>query len=153
MTRATDSTPITESFLPPTEFYAYLDQFLTNSTLGATLFRSELVWVSEADVAQGLTASRMRAAYKATDAADEQAKSMRSTLTLTRTPNPNPNPNPIPNPNPTPNPNPISTLSLSLPLTLTQVKSMRDLRSAVNTAGVGGAFPYMFMFLYYEQVR
>lgn len=103
MTRATDSTPITESFLPPTEFYAYLDQFLTNSTLGATLFRSELVWVSEADVAQGLTASRMRAAYKATDAADEQ------------------------------------------------VKSMRDLRSAVNTAGVGGAFPYMFMFLYYEQ--
>ena len=112
MTRATNSTPITESFLPPTEFYAYLDQFLTNSTLGATLFRSELVWVSEADVAQGLTASRMRAAYKATDAADEQAKSMRSTLTLTRTPNPNPNP--IPNPNPNHNPYQVGLRGLAV---------------------------------------
>ena len=129
MTRATDSTPITESFLPPTEFYAYLDQFLTNSALGATLFRSELVWVSEADVAQGLTASRMRAAYKATDAADEQAKSMRSTLTLTRTPNPNPNP--IPNPNPNPNPNQVFPWVLadyeSAALNLADPASFRDL--------------------------
>merc|ERR1719258_1016642 len=28
---------------------------------------------------------------------------------------------------------------------------MRDLRSAVDGAGVAGAFPYMFMFRYYEQ--
>ena len=25
--------------------------------------------------------------------------------------------------------------------------------ATAGTAGVGGAFPYMFMFLYYEQVR
>mgnify|MGYP004190863963 CR=1 FL=1 len=30
---------------------------------------------------------------------------------------------------------------------------MRDLRSAVASADISGAFPYMFMFLYYEQVR
>ena len=29
---------------------------------------------------------------------------------------------------------------------------MRDLRSAVEGAGIAGAFPYMFMYLYYEQV-
>jgi hypothetical protein len=111
VTAATDATPIEESFLPPSEFYAYLDQFLADATLGAALFGSELVWVSEsnvrtdADVARGLTASRLRASYKATDEADQQ------------------------------------------------VASMRDLRSAVASAGISGAFPYMFMFLYYEQVR
>merc|ERR1719424_947553 len=109
VTAATDATPIEESFLPPAKFYAYLDQFLADATLGAALFGSELVWVSEsnvrtdADVARGLTASRLRASYKATDEADQQ------------------------------------------------VESMRDLRSAVASADISGAFPYMFMFLYYEQ--
>ena len=109
VTAATDATPLAETFLPPAEFYAYLDQFLADATLGAALFGSELVWSSnstvrtEADVARGLTASRLRASYKATDEADQQ------------------------------------------------VASMRDLRSAVNGVDIGGAFPYMFMFLYYEQ--
>jgi len=109
VTAATATTALEECFLPPTEFYAYLDQFLADAALGAALFGSDLVWASEsnvrtdADVARGLTASRLRASYKATDEADQQ------------------------------------------------VESMRDLRSAVASVDIGGAFPYMFMFLYYEQ--
>ena len=37
MTAATAATPIAETFLPPAEFYAYLDTFVTETPLGAAL--------------------------------------------------------------------------------------------------------------------
>merc|ERR1719258_204074 len=89
-------------------FWAWLDQFLADSPFGGT-FASEIVWVDnstvrdEAMVALGVTATRIRANYIATDEAADQ------------------------------------------------VASMVDLRASVASAGVGDAFPYMFMYLYYEQ--
>jgi len=103
-----DGAPIDESFIPPTKFWAWLDQFLADAPLGA-IFGSEVIWVSNvtvrsaSDIAQGITATRLRANYKASDKADEQ------------------------------------------------VASMRTLRESVASADVGSSFPYMFMYLYYEQ--
>ena len=107
-TRAADDADETKVYLPEAMFWAWLDQFLADSPFGGT-FASEIVWVDnstvrdEAMVALGVTATRIRANYIATDEAADQ------------------------------------------------VASMVDLRASVASAGVGDAFPYMFMYLYYEQ--
>ena len=107
-TRAPDDADETKVYLPEGHFWAWLDQFLSDSPFGGT-FASEIVWVDnsttrdEAMVALGVTATRIRANYIATDEAADQ------------------------------------------------VASMVDLRASVASAGVGDSFPYMFMYLYYEQ--
>jgi len=107
-TTLADGSPIDDAFIPPAKFWTWLDQFLADAPLGA-IFGSEVIWVSNstvrsaAEISQGITATRMRANYKATDKADEQ------------------------------------------------VSSMVTLREAVASASVGNSFPYMFMYLYYEQ--
>jgi len=105
---APDGTPIDETFVPPTMFWQWLDQFCEDAPLGA-IFASEIIWShnttnrSPAQVALGVTATRLRAGYIATDKADEQ------------------------------------------------VASMRTLREDVAAVGLGSSFPFMFMYLYYEQ--
>jgi len=108
VTVAPDDAPVASTYIPPSKFWAWLDQFLADAPLGA-IFGSEVIWVSNvtvrsaSDIAQGITATRLRANYKASDKADEQ------------------------------------------------VASMRTLRESVASADVGSSFPYMFMYLYYEQ--
>jgi len=103
-----DGSPIDDAYIPPAKFWAWLDQFLADAPLGG-FYGSELVWVSNetvrssTDIAQGITATRMRANYKASDKADEQ------------------------------------------------VASMVTLRESIASVGAGTTFPYMFMYLYYEQ--
>jgi len=105
---APDSAPIASTYIPPSKFWKWLDQFLADAPLGA-ISASEIVWISNSssrtpsDVAAGIKATRVRATYISTDKAEAQ------------------------------------------------VSSMVDLRADVAAVGLGDSFPYMFMYLYYEQ--
>ena len=107
-TAAAPGAALETSFIPPAKFWKWLDQFLADAPLGA-ITASEIVWLSNstsrtpAQIAQGISATRIRATYIATDKADDQ------------------------------------------------VASMVDLRADVTAVGLGDSFPYMFMYLYYEQ--
>ena len=108
VTVAPDDAPVASTYIPPSKFWAWLDQFLADAPLGG-ITASEVVWVSNsssrspAEIAMGIRASRVRATYIMVDKADEQ------------------------------------------------VSSMVDLRADVASVGMGESFPYMFMYLYYEQ--
>jgi predicted RND superfamily exporter protein len=107
-TAAAPGAALETTFIPPAKFWKWLDQFLADAPLGA-ITASEIVWLSNstsrtpAQIAQGISATRIRATYIATDKADDQ------------------------------------------------VASMVDLRADVTAVGLGDSFPYMFMYLYYEQ--
>eukprot|EP00325_Prymnesiales_sp_UTEX-LB-985_P009703 CAMPEP_0174694160 /NCGR_PEP_ID=MMETSP1094-20130205/789_1 /TAXON_ID=156173 /ORGANISM="Chrysochromulina brevifilum, Strain UTEX LB 985" /LENGTH=1057 /DNA_ID=CAMNT_0015890313 /DNA_START=102 /DNA_END=3275 /DNA_ORIENTATION=+ len=71
------------SYVPPASFYSWLDQFITDSTIGSS-FNSDIVWQSTApvrsaaQVAEGLTAARMRVTGVQLVVADKQVSAMRS---------------------------------------------------------------------------
>jgi hypothetical protein len=105
-----DGTPLAGAFVPPGSFYAWLDQFVSDSPLGQ-LSASEIKWIDEspvrdaAAVAAGLQATRMRAEYTTRDGATEE------------------------------------------------IESMDTLRESIASAGVPGAFPYTFAYLFVEQYK
>merc|ERR1719238_2222359 len=111
-TAAPDGTPLADAYLPPASFYAYLDQFTADSTIGTRL-SSNFRWVqtnagnlSASEAAQGVSATQMRAYYVYMNKAEEQ------------------------------------------------VACMRELRTSVESAGVGTgteSYPFMFVYIFYEQ--
>jgi hypothetical protein len=105
-----DGAPLAGAYVPPSSFYAWLDQFVADSPLGQ-LSASEVVWLDTstvrdaAAVAAGLRATRLRADSVKLDGASDQ------------------------------------------------IASMDTLRESVASAGVPGAYPYTFSFLFYEQYK
>ena len=74
-------TPLASCYLPPGQFWAYLDQWVEDSFLGG-VYASEVVWVSSAevrgaaDLALGVTATRLRAQYKVAVSAQDRVATM-----------------------------------------------------------------------------
>lgn len=81
-TSASIDTPIEQTYLPPSSFYSYLNQFLFDSPTGG-VFTSSFRWVvpnvgniSSSEVEQGLEASQFRITSLYLDTANEQVDSM-----------------------------------------------------------------------------
>ena len=76
--------PLESSFIPPDEFYAWLDQFVMDEILGQSVAASDIAWAvdvpvrSVLEVQQGLNATRLRANYKPVEKAATQIQSMAS---------------------------------------------------------------------------
>ena len=79
---APDDTPLADAYVPAASFYVYLDQFLADTSAGASL-ASNLRWVvpavsrSVTEAAAGLSAAQLRANYKYYNKADDQIACMR----------------------------------------------------------------------------
>ncbi|KAL3916707.1 MAG: hypothetical protein SGPRY_006704 [Prymnesium sp.] len=81
-TSAPIDTPVEQTYLPPSSFYSYLNQFLFDSPTGG-VFTSSFRWVvpnvgniSSSEVEQGLEASQFRITSLYLDTANEQVDSM-----------------------------------------------------------------------------
>ncbi|KAL1528326.1 hypothetical protein AB1Y20_009680 [Prymnesium parvum] len=83
-TTAPDDTPVANTYLPPSSFYVYLDQFLYDSAAGSR-YTSYIIWkvpnvgnLSFIEVNQGLEAAQFRASHVYMDKASNQIDAMRT---------------------------------------------------------------------------